>query len=219
MPAEPLPNQVREAAGQNDRLLARVVVVRLEVHRVHVDVGEHLHGQRGGRAPPCSAWPPADRRRWSRSFPAHRRADTHVEDLREPDQRRVDHRLAVRVIVTGRVAGDLGALPVRPPRRQVEVVHRDQHAPLRGLQAVARIGQRSRDDHAHGVVEVGALHLLFDVDLADRAEIHHLAVTSSPSTSASGGRIPTPNRHKDTSRPRPGGRCSEGRTCEIRNTT
>ena len=30
------------------------------------------------------------------------------------------------------------------------------------LQAVARIGQRARHDHAHGVIEVGALHLVED---------------------------------------------------------
>jgi hypothetical protein len=28
------------------------------------------------------------------------------------------------------------------------------------LQAVARVGQRARHDHAHGVIEVGALHLV-----------------------------------------------------------
>ena len=32
------------------------------------------------------------------------------------------------------------------------------------LQPVAHIGQRARHDHAHRVIEVGALHLLFDGD-------------------------------------------------------
>ena len=35
------------------------------------------------------------------------------------------------------------------------------------LQAVARIGQRARHDHAHGVIEIRALHLLDDGDWAD----------------------------------------------------
>ncbi len=32
------------------------------------------------------------------------------------------------------------------------------------LEAVAHIGQRARDDDAHGVIEVASAHLLFDGD-------------------------------------------------------
>ena len=32
------------------------------------------------------------------------------------------------------------------------------------LQAVAHIGQGAADDHAHGVIEIRAAHLVFDVD-------------------------------------------------------
>ena len=35
---------------------------------------------------------------------------------------------------------------------------------MRGLQAVADVGQRAPDDYAHGVIHVRALHLVFDVD-------------------------------------------------------
>ncbi len=35
------------------------------------------------------------------------------------------------------------------------------------LQPVADIGQRPRHDHAHRVIEVGALHLLLDGDRGD----------------------------------------------------
>src|SRR5688572_32583611 len=47
-----------------------------------------------------------------------------------------------RVVVARRVAGDLRALPVLRARREVEVVHRDQDPALRGLQAVADVGDR-----------------------------------------------------------------------------
>jgi hypothetical protein len=33
-----------------------------------------------------------------------------------------------------------------------------------GLKTVTGIGKRTPDDHGHGVVEIGAAHLLFDVD-------------------------------------------------------
>ena len=35
------------------------------------------------------------------------------------------------------------------------------------LQAVAHVGQRAADDHAHRVIEVGALHLVGDRDGPD----------------------------------------------------
>ena len=40
----------------------------------------------------------------------------------------------------------------------------DPPAAMRRLQAVARVGQRSSDDYAHGVIHVRTLHLVFDVD-------------------------------------------------------
>ena len=36
---------------------------------------------------------------------------------------------------------------------------------MHGLEAVAHVGQRPADDHAHGVVEVGGAHLVRDLDL------------------------------------------------------
>ena len=47
------------------------------------------------------------------------------------------------------------------------VVHRVQHAAVHRLEAVAHLGQRAADDHAHRVVDVAALHLLLDVDRLD----------------------------------------------------
>jgi len=38
---------------------------------------------------------------------------------------------------------------------------------MHGLEAVARIGQRARHDHAHGVIEIGFAHLGINVHLLD----------------------------------------------------
>ena len=62
-----------------------------------------------------------------------------VEVLRHADHGRVDDFLAVRVVVTRGVAGDLGGLSVLGGRAQVEVVHRDQDAPLDRLEAVSDV--------------------------------------------------------------------------------
>jgi multiple antibiotic resistance protein len=48
-------------------------------------------------------------------------------------------------------------------------VHREQNAPMHGLQAVADIRQRAAHDHAHGVIEIALLHLVGDRDRLDVA--------------------------------------------------
>ena len=40
-----------------------------------------------------------------------------------------------------------------------------------GLESVTNIGQRAPDNNAHGVVEVGALHFLLQVDLANTFDV------------------------------------------------
>jgi len=70
--------------------------------------------------------------------------------------------VAVRVIFTDHVADDARGLDVLFVRRVSLLVHRVEDAAMNRLQAVARVGQRSRHDHAHGVIEVGALHLVED---------------------------------------------------------
>ena len=42
------------------------------------------------------------------------------------------------------------------------LVHRVENAAMHRLEAVTRIRQRTRHDHAHGVIEVAALHLVRD---------------------------------------------------------
>ena len=56
------------------------------------------------------------------------------------------------------------------------------------LQPVAHVGQRARHDHAHGVIEVGAPHLLFDGDRRDVVRGLRRRRTSSGGGGA-GGRV------------------------------
>src|SRR3989454_2428516 len=57
-----------------------------------------------------------------------------------------------------------GALHVGTVPDVVRLVHREEHAPVHGLQPVPHVGQRAPHDHAHRVIEVGAAHLLFQAD-------------------------------------------------------
>ena len=45
-----------------------------------------------------------------------------------------------------------------------------------GLEAVAHIRQRPADDHGHGIVDVGTLHLPVQIDVHD----HLIRVTDDP---------------------------------------
>src|SRR4029078_962750 len=85
----------------------------------------------------------------------------------EPHKGVVDRAVTVRVVVAHHLADDAGALDERPGPRQAVLTHRVQAAPVHRLEPVLDQRQRPADDHAHRVVDVGALHLLLDVDRLD----------------------------------------------------
>ena len=91
----------------------------------------------------------------------------HHPRLRHVNERRINHRFTVRMVVTRSVAANLRALDVLASWKQREILHRVQNAALRGLESVAHVGQRARDDHGHRVVEERVLDLVRDVDLGN----------------------------------------------------
>src|SRR5439155_25143649 len=81
------------------------------------------------------------------------------------------------------VAADLSALAEAAVRREVEVVHGDQDAALGRFQTVAHVGKRACHDDAHGVVEVGATHLLLDGNRPNIPRFHSVTAHNSVSGS------------------------------------
>ena len=156
--------QIGDARRENERLAFAAVVVRTEVDGFLVDVGQQLvadlrhadfgvaHG--GGVVA-------VDRTEVALAV------DQHVaqrERLRHANDRLVDGGVAVRMIFTDHVADDtrrllVGAIPV-----VVQLVHRVQRATMHRLQAIADIGKRAPDDHAHRVIEIRAAHFLLKGD-------------------------------------------------------
>src|SRR6202034_3850575 len=84
-----------------------------------------------------------------------------------PDQGVVDRGVAVRVQAAHDRADHLGALDVRTVRAQAHLLHQVQDSPLYRLQAVTGVRERAGVDDAVGVLQVGAPHLLGDVDIDD----------------------------------------------------
>jgi hypothetical protein len=176
--------QVREARRQDDRLLLGAVVVGDEVHRVHVDVAQHLHGearQARLRVPHGRGRVVVDRAEVALAVDER---VAHREVLRQAHERVVDRRVAVRVVEAHHVADDARALDVGTRRPEAVLAHREQHAPVDGLEPVADVRQRAPDDDGHGVVQVRRPHLVFegarlDVAAADDVSGHQ---ASTPST-------------------------------------
>ena len=162
--ARAVDDQIGNARGQHRRLEGGLVVVGREVHGLHLDVGQHfagnaLHAALGvthGRGRIAI-------HRAEVALPVHQRI-AQREGLRHAHQRVVDGRVAVGMVDAHRLADDLGALGVFLVVLQAHLAERVEHAPMHGLEAVAGIGQRAPDDHRHRVVEIGAAHLLFDID-------------------------------------------------------
>ena len=169
MPVEPLTSRLGNLPGRTVGSISALVVVGLEVDGVEV------------RGRPAAPSPAAVMRasvyrmaaggspamRAEVALPVDQRV-AHVPVLGHADERRVDDRFAVRVVVAAGVAGDLGALDGACGRgAEVQVVHRDQDAPLRRLEPVADVGQRPVHDRAHRVGEVAVLQLLLDLQVFD----------------------------------------------------
>ena len=159
--------KVRKPCRQNHRLFLVAIVVRLEIDRFLVDVVEQLHGRSGEatlRVPHGGGRIAIDRAEVA--LPVDKR-QAHGEVLRHTHQRVVDRLVAVWMVFAHHVADDTRRLHVFLVGGVPVLVHRIEDAPMHRLEAVARIRQRARHDHAHGVIEVTALHLLGDGDGAN----------------------------------------------------
>ncbi len=155
---------VGKARRQDGGLHVLAVVVRLEVDRLLVDVGEQE-----GRRPVHAHLGVAHRRRGVAvhgaevALPVQQR-QRHGEVLGHAHERVVDRAVAVRVVLAHDIADRAGRLAVGLVVGVAGLVHGVEDAPVHGLEPVAQVGDRPAHDHAHGVVEIGRLHLGLDGD-------------------------------------------------------
>ena len=161
--------QVRHAGRQHRRLDLGLVVVRREIDRFLVDVGEQLR-----RDPGHPDLGVTHRRR----SVAVDRAEValavdeqvaHREGLGHAHDRVVHGRVAVGVILADHVTDDTGRLLVWLVPVVAELPHCVEDAAVDRLETVPNVGQGPAHDHAHGVIEVGLFHLVFEIDVQDFA--------------------------------------------------
>ena len=78
----------------------------------------------------------------------------------------------MRVIFTKHFTHDTSRLLVSRVRADTHVVHRVQNASLHGLESVTCIGQGTRDNHAHRIIEIRLLHFSVNVYFSNDTEFH-----------------------------------------------
>ena len=159
--------QVREARGKNLRLLEALIVVRLEINRLLVEVAQKLHSglveARLGVAH-CCCGVTVDR---TEVAMAVNQGNPHREGLSKTHHRVIHCGVAVWMVLADDVADGTRRLHMRAVRRITGLVHRIEDAAMNGLQAVAHIGKRSRDDNAHRIFQERRLHLFAQVGTAN----------------------------------------------------
>ena len=133
--------QVRKRGGEHGRLGAGLVVVGDEIHRVLVHV-LHQRGAEMGHAR-LGITHGGGRIAFDGTEIALSIHEpfAHRPRLRHVHERRINHRFAVRMVIAAGVAADLGALAVLAVGKQRKIMHGQQNAALRRLEAVARIRQ------------------------------------------------------------------------------
>ena len=159
--------EVREGAGQDDRLLVLLVVGRAEIDRVLGDAFEQrgrdlgharfgvAHGG-GVIAVDVAEIPlPVDQRIADR------------EILGETDQRVVDRLVAVRMELAHHLADDAGAFGETLVGIEAQEPHRVHDAPVDRLQPVAHVGQRAVHDRRQRIGEIALFQRLLQIDRLD----------------------------------------------------
>ena len=140
----------------------RLVVVGLKIDGVLVEILEQRRRRaRQPRLGVTHGGRPIAVHRAEIALPVDQR-QAHREVLRHTHHGVVNRRVAVGMVLAHHIADDAGRFTVRAVPVVVVFLHRIENAPVHRFQPVAHVRQRPADDHAHRVIEIGALHFLFD---------------------------------------------------------
>ena len=89
----------------------------------------------------------------------------HGEWLGHADDRVIDRGIAMGVILTNDVTHHAGRFLIGLIPVVAQFAHGEKNSAMDRFQPVAHIGKSTSDDHAHGVVQIGLAHFVFEVDL------------------------------------------------------
>ena len=183
----PVGEEVREGAGQHDRLALGAVIGRAEVDRVLVDAVEEetrdLGQPRLGVAHGGGVIA-VDVAEIALSVD-QRIADGEI--LREADQRVIDRLVAMRMELAHHVADDLCRFLERRAGIEAEQPHAVEDAAVDRLQPVADVGQRPVHDGRQRVGEIALLERLAQIDRLDGPAGRNQVFSHGPEVSGAKG--------------------------------
>ncbi len=99
---------------------------------------------------------------------------THVPILCHAHECTIYRTVAMGVVLTEHLTHDAGTFLVRFVAGIADAHHAEEYSPVYGLEAIAHIWQGPGHDDRHRVVDVGLLHLFFNVDLDDSVLVKSL---------------------------------------------
>ena len=134
------------------------------VHGLFFDVGQHLVGNAFHAALGVAAGGGGVAVNRPEVALALDEGHPHGKGLGQTDQRVVDGGVAVGVIITHHVAHHLGALDRGVGFGDPHLAHGVKDTPVHGFEAVAHVGNGPAHIDAQGVLHVGGVHDLVDVD-------------------------------------------------------
>ena len=167
--------EVRYTGGENHRLLAGIVVSRLEIHRIGIYIAKHLlpyllkadlgitHSRRAVAVDRAEIAMPVDQ------------TLTHSPGLRHSHDGAVNGRVAMRMIFTHYLSDCIGGLFMGFVGGVAHFIHSEQHAAVNGLHTVAHIREGTGYNHRHRIVDVGRFHLVFNIDLDNTIFFQHFS--------------------------------------------
>ncbi len=164
--------QIGQRCGQHIRLAEGIIKIGGKIHRVLVNIRQHVRRQRRH-----ARLGVAHRRRGipihaaEVALPIHKLV-AHGKILRHARHGVINRHIAVRVVFPQHLTDDARRLLVGRIRAQSHIVHGVEDAPVDRFQTVARVGQGARDDHTHRIVQIGLLHLLINIYSANQANFH-----------------------------------------------
>ena len=165
--AGPVHQQVGEPGRQDPGLFPALVEVGIPVHRVLFDVPEHFvgdFGQPGLRIPVGGGGIPVHGTEVAVAVYQH---IAHGEVLGQTDHGVIDAGVSVGVVLAQHLAYGGGGLLKGFVGGQAVLVHGIEDPAVDGFQAVPHIRQGPAYNDAHGVFDVGFLHLVHQSGLRD----------------------------------------------------
>ena len=172
----PVDQEGRQFRRQDRRFFQRFVVVGDEIDRVFFNVFQHGFGHlrhtdfripHGCRAVAVDA---------AEVAMAVDEQVARIEILGQADRRVVDRRIAVGMIFTQDFTDDTGRFLVRPVRSHARFLHGIQDAAVYGFQAVPHVRQGPLHNDAHGVIDIGVLHLVGQIHVFDFTTLGDITV-------------------------------------------